>query len=633
MKKSHVLRLLKSQILLEEQYTGRKSNFGRRLFGYIRGGGTCKQVEQRSGVYTPIRCQCNGDHSNPSASGTSSQQCSYIGNLADGSVQVISCDVNVANKSELHQVCSIIRPYIYDEFRGANTFYVCRHHLGWMLNEFPKMLGGHVLSLLVSALVVSAITFSGSWLIAGTKSVVMGTEMAAVSGIGQRVIAYLTNPLTYLYKVLNYFRCSNDKQDIRNYQRRIEACSKCMCKCKVKDNDKNLCIIADFEKAKSIGFGSCGNVPRAVIDYRMTKNVELCKKIRSYMFEEYQDEDVLYVCEHHFNAILNDFTSVYGKKIIAWIGYVSLFVYFSWDWFSSAFRLENVFCSGASAACTTPTSITEMIGRLAKNFDYDELFSHAVDLYFVVQSYKQIPTIFASAYGNESYNYALEDFSYPEREIDASEPSGNKDLEIIRQMRSNFKDKFIVFGKESCKFSREAVQILKSNNLPYMFEENDDFIQRMQQITGYNFIPMIFYNRIFVGGVNDGGVGGLKTFLERKTTPRIIEVDIANFDRLLRNVSSVGGTLLVYFKSDSCMHCQKQFPLFQNLFLKAVQIGKYSEESSEVIFFAISDVDKDQELKTRFKIEGVPTIILFERGVESMRTHRVEDFAWTKNEK
>lgn len=85
---------------------------------------------------------------------------------------------------------------------------------------------------------------------------------------------------------------------------------------------------------------------------------------------------------------------------------------------------------------------------------------------------------------------------------------------------------------------------------------------------------------------------------------KILELDEINFDATIRN-----KTILVDFWAAWCMPCKMLAPVLNELAAELPQdnyIGKV-------------DVEKYPNLSNRFKIRGIPTMILFKNGKEVER--------------
>ncbi|MBK7093681.1 MAG: thioredoxin [Saprospiraceae bacterium] len=85
---------------------------------------------------------------------------------------------------------------------------------------------------------------------------------------------------------------------------------------------------------------------------------------------------------------------------------------------------------------------------------------------------------------------------------------------------------------------------------------------------------------------------------------KILELDEINFDATIRN-----KTILVDFWAAWCMPCKMLAPVLNEL---AAELPKDK-------FIGKVDVEKYPNLSNRFKIRGIPTMILFKNGKEVER--------------
>jgi len=84
------------------------------------------------------------------------------------------------------------------------------------------------------------------------------------------------------------------------------------------------------------------------------------------------------------------------------------------------------------------------------------------------------------------------------------------------------------------------------------------------------------------------------------------ELDFHTFDKFIEK-----GITIVEFGTPRCAPCRIQEPILKEL----------SEEWAENILIAKVDADKELELTAKYRIQGIPTMILFKDGkiVESLR--------------
>jgi thioredoxin len=79
-----------------------------------------------------------------------------------------------------------------------------------------------------------------------------------------------------------------------------------------------------------------------------------------------------------------------------------------------------------------------------------------------------------------------------------------------------------------------------------------------------------------------------------------------DFDRVVRDA---GARLLVDFHADWCAPCRMMAPA----------LDEVAHEHAGRVLIAKLDTDKNQDVATRFNIRSIPTLILFENGVEKLR--------------
>lgn len=79
-------------------------------------------------------------------------------------------------------------------------------------------------------------------------------------------------------------------------------------------------------------------------------------------------------------------------------------------------------------------------------------------------------------------------------------------------------------------------------------------------------------------------------------------------DQDYRNKLLTNRLAFVYFWADWCNPCKKFSPIFQEV----------AEQSN--LFFGKIDSDANPMASTQFNIESIPTVLVFEDGVEVYRT-------------
>lgn len=86
----------------------------------------------------------------------------------------------------------------------------------------------------------------------------------------------------------------------------------------------------------------------------------------------------------------------------------------------------------------------------------------------------------------------------------------------------------------------------------------------------------------------------------------VIELTVNNFDA---EVTQYGGKVLVDFWASWCPPCKMLAPV----------VDEVAEELTAVRFCKVN-VDEQQELAMKFKVASIPTLIVFENGVETNRS-------------
>lgn len=79
----------------------------------------------------------------------------------------------------------------------------------------------------------------------------------------------------------------------------------------------------------------------------------------------------------------------------------------------------------------------------------------------------------------------------------------------------------------------------------------------------------------------------------------------SNFSSIIQNETPV----LVDFFADWCGPCKMLAPILQDV----------KSEMGEKVKIVKIDVDKNQELAAKYQVRGVPTMILFQNGIQKWR--------------
>lgn len=87
---------------------------------------------------------------------------------------------------------------------------------------------------------------------------------------------------------------------------------------------------------------------------------------------------------------------------------------------------------------------------------------------------------------------------------------------------------------------------------------------------------------------------------------RPIRLNDAQFDLVVRDA---GVPLVVDFYADWCAPCKAMAPALDEVAL---------DNPGEILVAKI-DTDRNQNIATRFNIRGIPTLIVFENGLEKIR--------------
>jgi len=82
----------------------------------------------------------------------------------------------------------------------------------------------------------------------------------------------------------------------------------------------------------------------------------------------------------------------------------------------------------------------------------------------------------------------------------------------------------------------------------------------------------------------------------------IKQVDLTDFNQ---EVLEAEGLVLVDFGATWCAPCKKQLPILE----------KFAEHNSHVKVVKV-DIDNSPDISNKYNIKSVPSLILFERGVQ-----------------
>ena len=213
-----------------------------------------------------------------------------------------------------------------------------------------------------------------------------------------------------------------------------------------------------------------------------------------------------------------------------------------------------------------------MFGAYNQNF-----LDNSIGLWFLMSNARSLPSVFQNKYSEaESYQYVNEyddeddedDDDYDEDYNETDEQYRYKYKTDLRKLQEKLKNTFVVFGTTTCPYTKQALELLEESGKQYQFVDDKDVIERIKEVFEQKTVPLIFFENTFIGGLNDGGNGGLNSYLQNcssNVSPRIIEVSGKYFDKLLEDTKD--HYLMVYFKMDDCPYCIKQFPIFQKMFL------------------------------------------------------------------
>lgn len=95
-----------------------------------------------------------------------------------------------------------------------------------------------------------------------------------------------------------------------------------------------------------------------------------------------------------------------------------------------------------------------------------------------------------------------------------------------------------------------------------------------------------------------------KTIQENTKNEENIEIiEIESMEQFEQEVSNENGTIFIDFYATWCMPCKTMTPI----------IEKLAKENKEVKFFKV-DVDKNNELATKYNVMSIPTMLILKDG-------------------
>ena len=84
-------------------------------------------------------------------------------------------------------------------------------------------------------------------------------------------------------------------------------------------------------------------------------------------------------------------------------------------------------------------------------------------------------------------------------------------------------NKVVVFENSWCPYCRQAKEALKSKGIDHKVVEVDAALKReLVALTGQTSVPQVFVKETFVGGANDGGIGGTLPLLKNGTIQKML---------------------------------------------------------------------------------------------------------------
>jgi len=81
----------------------------------------------------------------------------------------------------------------------------------------------------------------------------------------------------------------------------------------------------------------------------------------------------------------------------------------------------------------------------------------------------------------------------------------------------------VVFSRTGCPYCRRAIEALNAHSIAHKVVELDAASKAsLVKITGQSSVPQVFVKQQFVGGCNDGGMGGTLPLLANGTIQKIL---------------------------------------------------------------------------------------------------------------
>ena len=93
----------------------------------------------------------------------------------------------------------------------------------------------------------------------------------------------------------------------------------------------------------------------------------------------------------------------------------------------------------------------------------------------------------------------------------------------------------------------------------------------------------------------------IEYFLKKEENIEIIEIE--SMEQFEQEVSNENGTIFIDFYATWCMPCKTMTPIIEEL----------AKENKEVKFLKV-DVDKNNELATKYNVMSIPTMLIIKNG-------------------